>query len=256
MTIDSFFEELAQYVLLPEGIDQLKKLRELAAASNWNAWPALVWFIRGMKASGGIEGGKADKLISQAADTANKLKQKRISNRANRKEKRNARKIPFSQKRVDPRAFSNDPMPVTPPLPYICRESLKKVKHALPIPSNCHCGGKVELVSELEVYGRNYSSWPYAYVCRSCAARVGLHPNTDLPLGFLCGPETRQARVKCKESFERIWTARLKTRNEAYKWLSREMNIPPHRCHIGMFDISQCEEAKRICDELLARYSK
>lgn len=46
------------------------------------------------------------------------------------------------------------------------------------------------------------------------------------------------------------------TRNGAYKWLSKEMNIPPHRCHFGMFDISQCEEAKRLCDEFMARFSK
>jgi len=256
MTTNTFFDELALFVHIPEGVDQLNKLRELALAHNWNAWPALVWFIRGMKAAGGIKTEEAEKFIAYAAATANSLKRQRKEKLASRRKKRIAEKIPFSQKRVDPRAFSDEPLHVPKPLPYICRESLKKVKHALPIPNSCHCGGVVELVSETEIYGRVISSWPYVYLCRICSARIGLHPKTDLPLGLLSGPKTRQARVRCKESFERIWKLRLMTRNGAYKWLAKEMNIPPHRCHFGMFDISQCEEAKRICDEYMARFSK
>ena len=64
MTTETFFDELALFVRLPEGADQLKKLRDLALARNWNAWPALVWFIRGMKAAWGIKPEEAEKFIA------------------------------------------------------------------------------------------------------------------------------------------------------------------------------------------------
>jgi hypothetical protein len=41
------------------------------------------------------------------------------------------------------------------------------------------------------------------------------------------------------------------SRNEAYRWLAGVMNIPNKLCHIGMFDVAQCEKVVESVDEFL-----
>ncbi|MGG7670049.1 zinc-finger-containing protein [Yersinia sp. J1] len=133
------------------------------------------------------------------------------------------------------------------------RTATARVKNPLPAPTECHfCSDSVQIATHQEVYGRDYSDWPYIYLCQGCGAYVGLHPFTAIPLGTLADKATRQARKQCKTPFECIWQSRLMSRSQAYGWLAEKMGIPAEKCHFGWFDIKQCQQAKQICEDYLS----
>ncbi len=118
---------------------------------------------------------------------------------------------------------------------------MARVKNPLPAPTECRfCHSEVRVATHQEVYGRDYSDWPYMYLC-------GMHPFTNIPLGTLADRATRESRKNCKKPFEALWRSGRMSRTEAYTWLAAELNIPVGECHFGWFDISQCEAAKRAC---------
>lgn len=121
-------------------------------------------------------------------------------------------------------------------------------------PTICpHCGECVGLVSNAEIYGREYGKWPYVYLCSGCRAYVGLHPDTDLPLGTLADEETREARKSVKPPFMRICRERFGgDRSAAYSWLAEHMGIDTKACHFGFFDTYQCWMADRLIREALS----
>lgn len=126
--------------------------------------------------------------------------------------------------------------------------AVAKVKNPLPVPTTCNiCGHGVRLATHQEVYGRDFSDWPYLYYCDDCGAYVGIHPFTDIPLGTLADLSTRSARKHCKEPFERIWRCGYMKRREAYAWLAEALNIPVEECHFGWFDVSRCYQARGLC---------
>jgi hypothetical protein len=128
------------------------------------------------------------------------------------------------------------------------RKATDRVKNPLPVPTSCHlCGGVVRIGTHEEVYGTDYSEWPYVYICESCKSYVGLHPFTNIPLGTLADKNTRNARKNCKKPFEQLWRNGKMSRAEAYQWLADKMGIPVNECHFGWFDIKQFQEAMNIC---------
>lgn len=155
---------------------------------------------------------------------------------------------------VDPRSRCKERLTPPAPLPVLSRRALGRVKDALPIPTDCPCcrGSRVELVKNSVIYnGKCHGDWPYAYLCRDCYAYVGLHPQTDLPLGTLADKRTRDARNVCKKPFERIWRGELLGRKAAYAWLAGELGIPVSDCHFGLFDVDRCYRAKELCEAFL-----
>lgn len=130
------------------------------------------------------------------------------------------------------------------------KRATARVKNPLPAPEVCKCGGKVELVKNSEIYGREYGEWPWAYFCRDCDSYVGLHPFTNIPLGTLADKETREARKDAKNPFERLFKSGRMTRNEAYQALAKKMGIDVGECHFGWFDIDQCKKAKVLTREI------
>lgn len=146
---------------------------------------------------------------------------------------------------VDPRCLSTEKLIAPDPLPYISRRSLRRVKDRISVQSICNCcGGTARLVSNDEIYGREYGDWPYAYLCSDCGAYVGLHPNTDLPLGTLADRPTREARKASKALFFDVLMKRYgKDRNRAYAHLAAEMGIDQRRCHFGLFGVAECQAA-------------
>lgn len=157
---------------------------------------------------------------------------------------------------IDPRAHSSEKLIAPAPLPLVSRRRLLRIDHPAPIPTACpFCGCPVELVNNSAIYGREYGDWPYAYKCENwnadCGAYVGLHPGTDIPLGTLADKPLREARNRCKKPFERIWQSGLLSRKAAYGWLANAMKITKAECHFGLFDKTQCELARDLCDELL-----
>lgn len=134
------------------------------------------------------------------------------------------------------------------------RKATARVKNPLPGPTQCHhCSDRVRIGTHEEVYGRDYSDWPYVYLCEGCGAYVGLHPFTAIPLGTLADKRTRDARKSCKLPFERIWRSGEMSRTEAYKWLADKMGIPAEECHFGWFSVEQCQAAMTHCNEWFTR---
>lgn len=152
---------------------------------------------------------------------------------------------------IDPRANAPERIAAPAPLPHVSRRALKRVKNPLPIPTICrYCGGCVELVSNSEIYnGREYGDWPYAYLCTDCKAYVGLHPDTDIPLGTLAALQLRKDRNTAKDAFHRVKKQRGFSRSLAYQWLAGKMGIEIDVCHFGWFDQDECAKALALCSQ-------
>lgn len=151
---------------------------------------------------------------------------------------------------LDARIVFKERLEPPEPLPHVSRRALKRVKDRLTIPTTCPCCGRdgIELVENWEIYnGRTYGDWPYVYLHRACRAYMGLHPDTDLPLGTLADKETREARKKGKSYFNRLMKLSGKTRDELYEWLAKSLRIPQSQCHWSWFDAEWADRAGRCC---------
>lgn len=148
---------------------------------------------------------------------------------------------------ADQRAASAERIIPPAPLPHVSRRALARVANPLPAPTCCpYCSGAVELVSNSAIYRREYGNWPFAYLCRQCGAYVGLHPDTDIPLGTLANAELRVARQSSKSLFHEWMEASDMGRSEAYRLLAGRLGIPVGECHFGWFDLDQCAQAKAV----------
>lgn len=157
---------------------------------------------------------------------------------------------------IDPRASSPEQLTAPAPLPFVSRRALRRIKHPAPIPATCNCcqSPRVALVENSEIYGgRSYGQWPYAYLCRDCGARVGLHPMTDIPLGTMADQALREARNASKQPFEMLWRHGAMSRKQAYRWLAEKMGITAEQCHFGLFNIEQCHKARDLCERYFDR---
>jgi len=110
-----------------------------------------------------------------------------------------------------------------------------------------YCKEKAELVKGEELYpffnqlkDKNY------YVCWECDSRIGCHGNTKEPLGTMADSELRAKRVKAHKAFDATWRYGAMTRGTAYRYLAKRLGIGSTQCHIGMFNISQCEQTINI----------
>jgi hypothetical protein len=150
---------------------------------------------------------------------------------------------------IDPRSRSKAQLTAPAPLPYVSRRALARVRDRIEPPTACHCcGGAVRLVSNATIYGREYGPWPFAYRCADCGAYVGLHPDTDLPLGIMASKPTVQARKAAKNTFLALVQERYAGKQSAaYAWLARALGISPTICHFGMFTQDQAERAGEVC---------
>lgn len=110
------------------------------------------------------------------------------------------------------------------------------------------CGSTVSFVTNDIVYGATTGDWPYIYLCDNevCAARVGCHPDTDRPLGTMADARTRKARQYAHDAFNPIFERKIMTRREAYTWLAGQLGVALIDCHIGMFNVKQCERTINV----------
>ena len=117
-----------------------------------------------------------------------------------------------------------------------------------------YCGKRAEYVDSKEVYGGK--SYGYIYLCRTCNAYVGVHDGTDKPLGRLADPELRRWKIAAHKAFDPMWKYGKFAghRNDAYAWLSEQMELPRELTHFGMFDIDQCRKAIYIINNLKGAY--
>lgn len=151
---------------------------------------------------------------------------------------------------VDPRSQSKTSLKPPAPLPHVSRRALARVRDRIEQPTSCHCcGGPVKLTNNRDIYGgQSFGAWPYVYRCAQCQAYVGLHPDTDLPLGIMADRQTIQARKEAKTVFQRLVLVKHnRDRNAGYAWLAGELDIPASICHFGMFDRSLALAARDAC---------
>lgn len=88
------------------------------------------------------------------------------------------------------------------------------------------------------------------YLCSPCDAWVGCHPaqnakgggmgDGSTPMGRLANAELRKAKQAAHAAFDPLWKSGLMSRASAYKRLADTMRISRNNCHIGMFDVEQC----------------
>ena len=91
-------------------------------------------------------------------------------------------------------------------------------------PTKCNiCGGKVVLISNSFVYGREYGSGKM-YYCIDCTAYVGTHKSRPTEaFGILANNEMRELKKKCHSIFDEKWKnessskKRYIARKNAYK---------------------------------------
>jgi hypothetical protein len=103
-----------------------------------------------------------------------------------------------------------------------------------------YCGADSEYVDSSVIYGKSYGM---IYLCRPCDAYVGTHKSEPTKAkGRLANRELRWEKIRAHAHFDFIWQNKHMTRSEAYVWLSKALGIDPELCHIGMFDISECEK--------------
>lgn len=107
-----------------------------------------------------------------------------------------------------------------------------------------YCGRQAEFIDSTYVYARSYGM---IYCCKPCKAWVGVHRGTTKPLGRLANKELRGRKIAAHNAFDKLWRGGGISRNQAYKWLAEQLGITPRECHIGMFDVEQCNRVVEIC---------
>ena len=106
-------------------------------------------------------------------------------------------------------------------------------------------------ISRLESTKKIYHGVDYglAYICQDypkCDSYVGVHEGTRKSKGSMANGELRNLRKKVHRNFDPFWDKRGGSRNRSYTWLANSMRIPKEMCHIGMFNLHQCNEALEI----------
>lgn len=120
-------------------------------------------------------------------------------------------------------------------------------------PTICrYCGHPVAFTTNSEIYGKEYGNGK-CFLCRNCRAFVGVHTDTNIPLGTLANDELRAWRKEAHYWFDKLWkgTTKITNRYKAYGWLANEMKLDRVHTHIGMFEIKQCQEVIRLSKERL-----
>ena len=109
-----------------------------------------------------------------------------------------------------------------------------------------YCEGKPSLVDSSKVYKKSYGN---IWLCE-CGARVGVHKQSNEPLGRLADKELRGFKKLAHAAFDPMWDCRVTgSRKKAYAWLANEMGMTKDRCHIGMMDVEQCKWIIDLCKE-------
>lgn len=127
-----------------------------------------------------------------------------------------------------------------------------------------YCGKNSELTNGSAIYpSRKDLADRSFYLCRPCDAYVGCHKGTSKPLGRLANKSLRIAKQHAHAAFDPLWQTKMQreqvskrvARQAGYEWLARCMGISVAECHIGMFDVRQCEQVIAICKPFYKGYA-
>ena len=113
------------------------------------------------------------------------------------------------------------------------------------IPKICdYCSGKVIFTSNSAIYENGKEM---IYLCTNCNAYVGVHKETNRPLGRLANAVLRMKRRETHKAFDSYWRDKKMTRSAGYKWLANQLKLPKEKTHIGYFDMETCENVIQLC---------
>ncbi|MHA7900803.1 MAG: zinc-finger-containing protein [Henriciella sp.] len=127
-------------------------------------------------------------------------------------------------------------------------------------PTCIECGTTAELVGGESIYPHRPDLFQKSfYLCPSCGAYCGCHPDSNRALGYPAGPETRNARSYVHRILDPIWKnagkyydgdpprfVKRMARSRVYKYLADQMGLTKDECHTGMFSVQQCRQAYAI----------
>lgn len=80
-----------------------------------------------------------------------------------------------------------------------------------------------------------------------CDGKHGAHPD-GRPLGIPANKATKAARIRAHDAFDAYWRSQGWERSAAYRWLREQMGLSKAECHIGRFDIEQCDLVIRVVE--------
>lgn len=105
-----------------------------------------------------------------------------------------------------------------------------------------YCGAPAKLIDSKALYGG--VGYGMMWRCNPCDAHVGVHANSPshAPLGRLANGHLRRLKMRAHKAFDEIWREGFMSRRAAYAWLAAKLDLPPEKCHIGMFNPETCKE--------------
>lgn len=101
------------------------------------------------------------------------------------------------------------------------------------------CNGEMVLRHNLYRAWYGCLRWPH------CRGSHSAHAD-GRPMGFPADEETKKLRREGHEAFEACRIRCNLTKTKMYRILARLMELPRKRCHFGMFNAEQCEQAIRL----------
>lgn len=107
-----------------------------------------------------------------------------------------------------------------------------KIEHYIPKKKCPYCRGKVEIISQLEFYGKEYKKDAKRYHCVDCRASVGCHGTTTHAMGCLADNELKDLRQKIHDIVDKCWTTK-KERVKIYANLAKRFSACGDTFHIG-----------------------
>lgn len=104
-----------------------------------------------------------------------------------------------------------------------------------------YCGARVKLVGKSYVY--KGCTKEFMYVCSNypeCDTYVSCHKGTTKPKGTVSNSELRHYRISAHKALDQIWKSGMVSRDEAYEWLAKQLDLDKRDCHVAMFDKDKC----------------
>lgn len=66
------------------------------------------------------------------------------------------------------------------------------------------------------------------------------------------GSPLAKARMAAHAAFDPLWRSGRQSRSAAYKWLARQIGIPPEYCHMQMLTEASCWRVVEVCKSIAA----
>ncbi len=116
---------------------------------------------------------------------------------------------------------------------------------------NCpECGARMALKESKHGYFYGCSKWFET----KCSGSHGAHPNGK-PLGIPANKATKLKRIITHGFFDKLWVGQPITRDQAYRWLQKEMRMTEQECHIGRFNMDECDMVIYLVSKFLKENS-